>query len=105
MFYELVQNADDAGATEVSFMLDCRDYGTSSLLGPKMADWQGPALLCHNNAVFTKEDFNNLSRIGQGSKLDKISATGVGLHHSCSSQCTYPRLFCCLTEVRSWVQR
>lgn len=30
---ELLQNADDAGATEVSFLLDTRQYGTNSVLG------------------------------------------------------------------------
>lgn len=30
---ELVQNADDAGATRVAFLLDERSYGTNSVLG------------------------------------------------------------------------
>ena len=30
---ELVQNADDAGATEVAFMLDGRSYPADSVLG------------------------------------------------------------------------
>jgi len=30
---ELVQNADDAGASEVAFMLDGRSYPTDSVLG------------------------------------------------------------------------
>ena len=30
---ELIQNADDAGATTVAFMLDCTSYPTGSLLG------------------------------------------------------------------------
>lgn len=30
---ELLQNADDAGATEVAFLLDEESYGTSSILG------------------------------------------------------------------------
>ena len=30
---ELVQNADDAGATEVAFLLDEESYGASSILG------------------------------------------------------------------------
>lgn len=50
---ELVQNADDAGATKAAFLLDMRQHGTSSLLGPGMAAWQGPALLAYNNAIFS----------------------------------------------------
>ena len=30
---ELVQNADDAGASEVAFMLDGRSYATDSVIG------------------------------------------------------------------------
>lgn len=50
---ELVQNADDAGATKAAFLLDMRQHGTSSLLGPGMAAFQGPALLAYNNAIFS----------------------------------------------------
>lgn len=52
VFRELVQNADDAGATEVQFVLDWRSHPTEKLLAPGMADCQGPALLVYNNAVF-----------------------------------------------------
>ena len=41
---ELLQNADDARASEVAFMFDPGTQGTSSLLHPEMALWQGPAL-------------------------------------------------------------
>jgi hypothetical protein len=30
----------------------------------------------YNNAEFTARDFENLSRIGQASKLDKLATTG-----------------------------
>ena len=42
--HELVQNADDAGATTVRLVLDERRFGGRSLLGPRLAEWQGPAL-------------------------------------------------------------
>lgn len=42
-----------------------------------MAQWQGPALCCYNNSVFTPADFHHISRIGQDSKLDKPAATGL----------------------------
>ena len=33
VLFELLQNADDAGASEVAFMLDKVEYGTNSILG------------------------------------------------------------------------
>lgn len=73
---ELVQNADDAGATNVKFMLDQSHYPDGSLLGPKMAQWQGPALLAFNDAVFSSSDLHAISRIGQDSKMKKPATTG-----------------------------
>ena len=66
---ELLQNADDAGASEVNFLLDECSYGTGSLLGGRMADWQGPALLCYNDSQFAPADFAAIARIGQDSKV------------------------------------
>ncbi|KAI5066266.1 hypothetical protein GOP47_0018890 [Adiantum capillus-veneris] len=73
---ELLQNSDDAGASEVSFLLDLSQYGSSSLLSPRMSDWQGPALYCFNNSLFTSKDLHAISRIGQDSKLEKPHAVG-----------------------------
>ena len=42
--YELLQNADDAGARTVKVVLSRRHFASTSLIGPKMEDWQGPAL-------------------------------------------------------------
>lgn len=38
---ELIQNAEDAGATEVKFMYDEAEYGVESLWSPDMAQHQG----------------------------------------------------------------
>lgn len=38
---ELIQNAEDAGATEVKFMYDETEYGVESLWSPNMAQHQG----------------------------------------------------------------
>lgn len=73
---ELVQNADDAGASTVRVLYSSRHYGTTALLGGKMASWQGPALYFYNDAVFSHQDFMNIARIGQASKLDKVVSTG-----------------------------
>ena len=74
--FEFVQNADDAGASTVKILFNLRSYGTSSLLSPKMADWQGPAVYVYNDAAFSQRDFTNLARIGQASKLDRLETTG-----------------------------
>ncbi|XP_010245479.1 PREDICTED: sacsin [Nelumbo nucifera] len=76
ILFELVQNAEDAGASEVTFLLDKTQYGTSSVLSPEMADWQGPALYCFNNSIFSAQDLYAISRIGQDSKLEKPFAIG-----------------------------
>ncbi|KAG0476035.1 hypothetical protein HPP92_012876 [Vanilla planifolia] len=58
------------------FFLDKTQYGTSSILSPQMAEWQGPALYCFNDSVFSSQDLYAISRIGQDSKLDKPFAIG-----------------------------
>jgi sacsin len=73
---ELIQNADDAGASVVRIMIDENNYGTESLLGPSMAELQGPSVIVFNDAKFTEADFKSLASIGQGSKLDRLAATG-----------------------------
>ena len=73
---ELIQNADDAGATELQIMLDLNTYPSESLLDSRMSPLQGPSLIVRNNAVFTEADFRSLASIGQGSKIEKLSTTG-----------------------------
>lgn len=73
---ELIQNADDANATIVKFIISFKQHGTASLLGQKMSDWQGSALYCYNDASFSSQDFENLSKIGQASKIEKLTTTG-----------------------------
>lgn len=38
---ELIQNAEDAGATEVRFLYDETQYGTETLWSKDMAQYQG----------------------------------------------------------------
>ena len=78
---ELLQNADDAGATEVSVYYDTRQHDSSNLFFPGMANSYGPALLFYNNAEFTEEDFENIRKIAGETKLNKplkIGKFGVG---------------------------
>lgn len=76
IFSELIQNADDAGATKVMIMIDENYFGTESLMDSRMAVLQGPSLVVCNDAKFTEADFRSLARIGQGAKLEKINTTG-----------------------------
>ena len=76
IFSELIQNADDAGATVVRIMIDENSYPCESLMDSSVSALQGPALLFYNDATFKESDFRSLARIGQGSKLEKLSTTG-----------------------------
>ena len=77
MLYELIQNADDAGATTVSILFNMKQYNTDSVLSEAMGDWQGPAIYCYNDAVFSDQDFKALSRIGESSKLNQSIWIGI----------------------------
>ena len=78
---ELLQNADDAGATEVAVYYDTREHDSSNLFFPGMANSYGPALLFYNNAEFTEEDFESIRKIAGETKINnpsKIGKFGVG---------------------------
>ena len=83
MLQEIIQNADDAGATEVKFFIDERSHGQHNLLHPSLAKFQGPALLAYNNAVFTDEDWTNIQKLKQSSKRfnqHKVGKFGIGFN-------------------------
>ncbi|KAH6680301.1 hypothetical protein B0J14DRAFT_578321 [Halenospora varia] len=73
---ELLQNADDAGATIVRFFFDETRHTEKGLIHPELQKYQGPALLAFNNAKFTDRDFANLRRLGNSLKIDDGSTTG-----------------------------
>ena len=78
---ELIQNAEDAGASEVKFLIDWRQHPTENLLTNGMEQWQGPALWAHNNSVFTNEDFDSICEVAGATKMDdpsKIGRFGLG---------------------------
>ena len=78
---EMIQNADDAGATEVNILYDNRTHPTQNLLFKGMAESHGPALIVHNNSTFTNEDFDNITKLAGATKADqplKIGKFGVG---------------------------
>ena len=82
---EIIQNADDAGASEVRFLYDERTNEDSMkyLIDEGMRSCQGPALWAYNDAVFTDNDFASIVRLGGATKeseLDKIGKFGLGFN-------------------------
>ena len=80
---ELLQNADDAGATEICFLYDERQNKNlrKDLLCKEMSEFQGPALWAYNNATFTEEDLVNITKLNGGTKAydtTKIGKFGLG---------------------------
>ena len=83
IFKELVQNADDAKATRISFILDTRNHGTNFIPFEELAHLQGPSICCYNNAIFTENDLNGIIRLSKGSKQtnkNKIGKFGIGFN-------------------------
>ncbi|KAL3881101.1 hypothetical protein ACJMK2_027563 [Sinanodonta woodiana] len=80
---ELLQNADDAGATEVHFIKDYRQLGTGNIFDESYAPLQGPALCVYNNSPFTQADLEGIQKLGLGSKRNdrfKSGQYGVGFN-------------------------
>ena len=82
---ELIQNADDAGATEVKFLYDERtnDNALTCLIDENMRGCQGPALWVYNDATFKDEDFVNVTRLNEATKVhdpEKIGRFGLGFN-------------------------
>ncbi|KAK3746288.1 hypothetical protein QZH41_016543, partial [Actinostola sp. cb2023] len=82
---ELIQNADDAGATEVRFLYDERtnDDAMTHLIDEGMKECQGPALWSYNDAVFTNDDFQNIVKLNAATKEEdtgKIGRFGLGFN-------------------------
>ena len=80
---ELLQNADDSGATEIEFILDCRNHSTKRVLSDEWKKLQGPALIVTNNGVFTENDLKGIQKLGKGNKSRdrlKTGRYGVGFN-------------------------
>lgn len=73
---EFLQNADDAGATWVRFVLDLRDLPAETLPDGRMAPLLGAALRVESDQAFTLEDLENIQRIGAEGKVGDASKTG-----------------------------
>ena len=73
---ELLQNADDAQATEVWFIKDPRHHPDERVFEDIWKPLQGPALCVYNNKPFRNEDIEGIRNLGEGSKGDDPNKTG-----------------------------
>ena len=73
---ELLQNADDARATEICFIKDPRYHPDEKVLKESWKPLQGPALCVYNNKPFTSADIKGIQTLGEGSKGDDPNRTG-----------------------------
>jgi sacsin len=89
IFREFIQNADDAKATEIVFVLDHRvDHPAQRLLNDK-EEWKelqtSPALCIFNDKPFSEDDINGICKLGKGGKgetSDTIGRFGIGFNVS-----------------------
>ena len=83
IFKELIQNADDAGASKVCFVVDWRENRRVKLLAEELSKCQGPALWAYNDAMFSESDFENINKLAGETKkedLDKVGRFGLGFN-------------------------
>jgi len=73
---ELIQNADDAGATEVRFLVDSRQHPRDGLPNEHFKKYQGPALYAWNDAYFKREDWDCLAKIERSDKEKEVLKVG-----------------------------
>ncbi|XP_054849088.1 sacsin-like [Eublepharis macularius] len=73
---ELLQNADDAGASVVHFLWDQRHHPAHRVFGDEWKDLQGPALCIYNNRTFDMRDIEGIQRLGSGGKGGRRDTTG-----------------------------
>ncbi|KAJ7172033.1 hypothetical protein C8R46DRAFT_1084593 [Mycena filopes] len=79
---ELLQNSDDAGATQQTFILDMRTHPSGSVVDQDLVECQGPALLAVNDTLFSESDWKAISTLHSSSKTadeSKIGKFGIGV--------------------------
>lgn len=76
MLKELLQNADDAKATEIYFVFDPRTHPTDRIFDDKWVPMQGPSLCVYNNQPFTEDDIRGIQNLGRGTKEANPGKTG-----------------------------
>ncbi|XP_029315235.1 LOW QUALITY PROTEIN: sacsin-like [Cottoperca gobio] len=109
---ELIQNADDAEATEIHFVWDKRQHGIKKTFGKKWNQLQGPALCVFNNKLFSGADLAGIQQLGEGGKHNspgKIGKYGVGfnsVYHltDCPSILTGDELLCISDPNQKYIE-
>ncbi|XP_076026169.1 sacsin-like [Genypterus blacodes] len=109
---ELIQNADDAEATEIHFVWDKRQHGTEKTFGDRWNKLQGPALCVYNNKVFSDSDLKGIQQLGEGGKRctpEKTGKYGVGfnsVYHltDCPSILTGDELLCISDPNQEYIE-
>jgi sacsin len=73
---EFIQNADDAEADEIVFVIDEQEYEVTGL--PYSMHWlhTTPALLVYNNKPFSDRDIQGIQNIGKSGKSLSVGKTG-----------------------------
>ena len=82
---ELIQNADDAGATVVRFYIDGRDHPPRRWPESDSEEFMdcGPALIAANDAVFTEKDWEGIQRLQDSVKAEdpfNVGKFGIGFN-------------------------
>lgn len=109
---ELLQNADDAGATEIHFVWDKQQHGKDKTFGKRWNPLQGPALCVFNNKVFSDADLVGIQQLGEGGKHSSPGKTGkygVGfnsVYHltDCPSILTGDKLLCISDPNQKYIE-
>ncbi len=80
---EMVQNADDAGASRIVFIADPREHPPVQIGQDKWDTIGGPSICIYNDKPFTKADIKGIQSLGEGSKGEdplKTGQYGVGFN-------------------------
>ena len=98
---ELLQNADDAGAGKIHFILDPRTHNADKVFDDKWKELNGPALLVYNDKPFTERDLEGIQNLGEGSKGSDPNKTGkYGVGFNCVYHVTDTPTFLTTVEGR-----
>ena len=74
---ELLQNADDAGATEIHVVYDPRKHEGTEISGDEWRPIHSlPAICVYNDKPFTDKDIEGIQNVGVGGKISDTTTTG-----------------------------
>ncbi|XP_052098129.1 sacsin-like [Mytilus californianus] len=73
---ELVQNADDAKASEIHIVADFNNHPSDKLFDESWKPLQGPALLVYSDSAFSEQDLDGIQDLGICSKRMDPTKTG-----------------------------